>query len=72
MAIEKIDEGLCIGCEICVDDCPMDVIRLDEEKRKAYIAYYPDCCVCFQCMTNCPVEAISVSSLSPRKLTLPY
>jgi len=72
MAIEKIDEDLCTGCEICIDDCPMDVIRLDKKKGKAYIAYFEDCGVCFQCMTHCPVDAISVSSLSPRKLILPY
>ena len=72
MAIEKIDQELCTGCEICIDDCPMDVIRLDKEKGKAYVAYYEDCGVCFQCKNNCPVEAISVTSLSPRKLILPY
>ena len=72
MGIEKIDEALCDGCRICVDVCPMDVIRFEEAKGKAYIAYAEDCGVCFQCDMDCPTEAISVSSLAPRKLTLPY
>ncbi len=71
MAIQKIDEALCIGCEICIEDCPTDVIRLSKE-RKAYIAYLEDCIVCFQCTTNCPADAISVSSLPARELILPY
>jgi NADPH-dependent glutamate synthase beta subunit-like oxidoreductase len=29
MSIEKIDTALCNGCKICVDSCPMDVIRMD-------------------------------------------
>ncbi len=72
MGIERIDESLCDGCGICVEGCPMDVIRLDEEKERAYIAYADDCGVCFQCATDCPQEAISVSSLAPRRLTLTY
>ena len=72
MGIKHIDEELCTGCGICVDDCPVDVIRLDEEKGKAYIAYPKDCAVCFQCQTYCPEGAITVSSLAPRELILPY
>jgi NAD-dependent dihydropyrimidine dehydrogenase PreA subunit len=72
MGIEKIDEELCNGCGICVDDCPVDVLRMDEPKGKAHIAYGRDCCVCFQCADGCPTEAITVSSRSPRELVLPY
>jgi NAD-dependent dihydropyrimidine dehydrogenase PreA subunit len=72
MGIERIDEELCDGCQICVEDCHLDVIRFDRDKGKAYIAYGEDCGVCFQCATGCPKEAISVSSTAPRKLVLPY
>ena len=72
MAIEKIDESLCTGCGICVDDCPLDVIRMAEDKGKAYMAYPKDCAVCFQYALNCPEQAITVSSLAPRELILPY
>ena len=72
MGIEKIDEDLCNGCYICVDNCPTDVIRFDEGKGEAYVAYPEDCGVCFQCSDYCPTEAITVSSQTPRKLLLPY
>lgn len=72
MGIEKIDLELCNGCGICVDVCPMDVIRLDEEKQKANIAYGLDCGVCFLCSDDCPTNAIKVTSLVPRRLLLPY
>ena len=71
MGIQKIDEELCNGCGICVEDCPVDVLRMNE-KDKAYIVYPQDCGVCFQCATNCPVLAVTVSSLAPREFILPY
>jgi len=61
MPIEKIDKERCNGCEICVDGCPMDVIRFDEEAKKALIKYKKDCIACYNCEQDCPVEAIYVS-----------
>ena len=29
MSIERVDLALCNGCRLCIDTCPMDVIRLD-------------------------------------------
>ncbi len=29
MSIERVDLDLCNGCRLCIDTCPMDVIRLD-------------------------------------------
>jgi len=61
MPIERIDIDLCTGCEICIDACPMDVIRFDEELKKASIKYPRDCIACYNCEEDCPVEAIYVS-----------
>ena len=61
MPIERIDIDRCTGCEICVDGCPMDVIRFDEEVKKASIKYPRDCIACYNCEEDCPVEAIYVS-----------
>ena len=49
MPIEKIDTERCTGCEICVDGCPMDVIRFDKEAKKALIRYEKDCIACYNC-----------------------
>lgn len=72
MGIETINEILCNGCGICVDNCLADVIRMDSHKDKPYIAYQLDCAVCFQCVDECPTGAISVTAVAPRKLILPY
>lgn len=61
MSIERIDSNLCNGCGICVDSCPMDVIRMDEEGKKAIIKYSEDCMCCAYCELDCPAGAIYVS-----------
>ncbi len=61
MAIEKIDPALCEGCGICVDSCPLDVIRMDAKSKKAVISYPDDCMLCLACERDCPTRAIYVS-----------
>ena len=41
MAVEVVSDTLCIGCNLCVRVCPVDVFRLQgpEKGKKAYIAY---------------------------------
>ena len=61
MPIERINAELCTGCEQCLDSCPMDVIRMDEEGEKAIIKYQIDCIACYNCELDCPTGAIYVS-----------
>lgn len=58
--IQSIDSGLCTGCSICVQACPLDTIRLSVETGKAYIAYPEDCMTCYRCEIKCPAGAIFV------------
>lgn len=60
MSIERIDENLCTGCGICVNSCPMDVIRMDENEKIAVIRYPEDCTLCAVCEIDCPEDAIYV------------
>ncbi|MFC2056775.1 ferredoxin family protein [Chloroflexota bacterium] len=60
MPIEKIDIYKCNGCKTCVDACPADVIRFDENKGVPYIAYPEDCDFCFLCEDTCPLNCIYV------------
>lgn len=57
--IEQIEKDRCIGCGSCAQRCPLDVIRMDEN-RKAYIAYPEDCMTCYICERFCPAGAIYV------------
>ena len=61
MSIEKIDQELCNGCGVCVNICPMDVFRVDEDSEKAIIRYPEDCMLCEFCVLDCPVDAITVT-----------
>ncbi len=72
MGIRKIDYDPCNGCGICVDNCPMDVIRMDEATNKPFIAYLRDCQSCFLCEMDCPVEAMFVTPERERRIPLPW
>jgi len=61
MPIDEIDPDLCNGCGICVKVCPMDVIRIDKERKKAVIKYPEECMLCGFCLEHCPEKAIHIS-----------
>jgi len=72
MGIRKIDTSLCNGCGICVDYCPMDVLRMNEETNKAIIKYIRDCQSCFLCERECPEEAIEVVPFFERRMPVSW
>ena len=61
MPIEKIDNDLCNSCKVCVEACPMDVIRWNKETRKPIMQYVDDCIACYNCEMDCEVQAIYVT-----------
>ncbi len=60
MVIENIDLKLCNGCGICMNSCPMDVIRIDKANKKAVIQYPEECMLCGQCRRFCPTNAVTI------------
>ena len=72
MSIDKIDNELCNGCEICVNICPMDVFRMDENTKKAIITYPEDCMLCEFCVLDCPTDAITVTPEKTSPLILSW
>ena len=51
-----INEDLCVGCGVCVDDCPVGALTL-EENRKATINE-DECIRCGRCHDICPEDAV--------------
>lgn len=51
-----IDNGTCIGCGLCVKDCPGETLKLDQGKAKLIAK----CIQCGHCVAICPVGAVSI------------
>jgi NAD-dependent dihydropyrimidine dehydrogenase PreA subunit len=64
--ITELDKTKCNGCGVCIDICPMDVIRPDNDTQKASICYPEDCTNCYLCEMNCAAGAIFVDPISIR------
>ncbi|ADY73089.1 iron sulfur cluster binding protein (4Fe-4S ferredoxin family protein) [Desulfurobacterium thermolithotrophum DSM 11699] len=56
--VSYIDQGLCIGCKICIEVCPMGVFVMSGEK--AVVMNPEKCNGCEICVENCPVDAITL------------
>ena len=56
--LSNIDQDLCIGCGTCVERCPTDAIKLNDEGKAER---NPDICIgCGVCAHFCPENAISL------------
>ena len=53
----KVDVEACTGCESCVDSCPSEAIRMENEKA---VIDEEKCVDCGVCVDECPAEAISM------------
>lgn len=71
MGIRKINLKLCNGCGICIESCPQDVLRMNKETEKAYVAYLRDCESCLLCELICPEKAIEVYPVMERTIPNP-
>ncbi|MFO8183705.1 MAG: 4Fe-4S binding protein [Candidatus Aegiribacteria sp.] len=53
-----IDEDACVGCTLCVEECPTDVFEFDEEKLIPRVVKEKECFGCLSCSEICPASAI--------------
>ncbi|MHB1393529.1 MAG: mercury methylation ferredoxin HgcB [Clostridia bacterium] len=54
----KLDSEKCIGCGICADVCPHQILVINN--GKAAVTDKDMCMECGACAKNCPTSAISV------------
>ena len=67
-----IDDDKCIGCESCINWCPMGAIRMGEEKAAIDQAECVECNVCRR-VEICPVDAFVQKPLEwPRSVRAIY
>ncbi|MEA2014814.1 MAG: RnfABCDGE type electron transport complex subunit B [Thermodesulfobacteriota bacterium] len=73
--VEIIEEN-CVGCGLCVKECPVGVLEIHEKKPERYLVACSSmdkgattrkycevgCIGCMKCVKACPVEAITVNS----------
>lgn len=54
------DTDQCIGCGLCVRNCPADALHMEKKSRDEYkLIHYPArCAYCGQCEDNCRHVAI--------------
>jgi len=56
-----IDEQKCIGCSLCVEDCPSGYLYMQNEKAKTH---EKGCIECGHCFAICPQKAITMNGYS--------
>jgi NAD-dependent dihydropyrimidine dehydrogenase PreA subunit len=62
MSVIRTDLNKCIGCENCVNICPMDVFYFDAAAHKSVLAYPENCQSCGQCFVNCKGRALAIAN----------
>ena len=56
--IPTVDPDKCTGCEECVDNCPVEVFEIEDEKSVPVNA--EECLGCDTCIEVCEEDAITV------------
>lgn len=63
-----INKDRCIGCGMCVKDCFVNALMLDENKHPKYVTNGEQMCAgCQHCMVVCPKAALSFGDKNPDK-----
>lgn len=61
----KVDGQKCIACGECVNDCPVNIIALEEGRPLLPASREGTCLKCQHCLAICPTGAISILGLDP-------
>jgi NAD-dependent dihydropyrimidine dehydrogenase PreA subunit len=59
----RIDDAACVGCSLCVDECPTDVFTFDTTTERPVVERQAECFGCLSCSQLCPSDAIEHDGL---------
>jgi len=59
----KVDEAACIGCGVCMVQCPERAIRMRSPEEPVAVVLPRLCSACGVCVEVCPVEAIELPGM---------
>lgn len=61
----RINEQNCVGCSMCVLDCPASALELKKESKKNFTLIHNQdlCTYCGQCQQSCKFDAIYMDNL---------
>lgn len=57
----NINRDKCVGCGLCVNDCPAHILALEEDRA---VQKSKGCIFCGHCVAVCPVQAVSLPALN--------
>lgn len=66
--IRETDYDECIGCGDCVDICPVDAVKMEDDSPVVDLEW---CIGCGLCAKTCPVDAIRMQLRPDRTGQLP-
>ncbi len=58
--IVEIDHVKCNTCKVCIEECPIKILRVD--KGKLVVDNVEECTLCKSCSDKCPKDAIEIKS----------
>lgn len=61
MPVITIDKSGCRACNLCVEVCPTEVLKMDDAGDLALVAKLDDCIGCTSCVYVCPSRCIAVT-----------
>ena len=65
LMVAVIDEGLCIGCTLCIQACPVDAIV--GAARRMHTVLPNACTGCDLCVAPCPMDCIAMRPVEPAR-----
>ncbi len=59
----RFNASLCIGCKLCMRDCPTNCITITKVGEKRFQAEFDldRCIYCAQCVDSCPKQALAAT-----------